>query len=111
LQGIFTEYKESLNVEPETAYTRTYPTQNARTITVFVKNTGGNTIRVHLQNSPDGTEFVDDPQILELAPGETGTLVPYLFSKFIRAVIEATEESSAFIWFQIQQFCYASWPA
>jgi hypothetical protein len=58
IQADFSEHKENLRSGPKKNYTQTVLTQDARTITVFVKNTGRRVIHAYLQNSPDGENFV-----------------------------------------------------
>lgn len=81
-----------------------YLTRDARNITVFVKNTGNNPIKVCLQNSPNGYDFIEDPQLLMLEPNQLGYLTPYIFSKYTRVAVKSECPSSAFIWFQIQNY-------
>ncbi len=72
-----------------------------RVLTVFVCNTGNAPIQFHIQNTPDGCHFVNDPQVLSLTPGETGTLTPYLFSKGLR-IVGIGGPSTAQVWVQMQ---------
>lgn len=92
------------------SFTRTFSTQEAREITLFVKNVGGGPITAHMQNSPNGVDFVDDPQQLALAAGETGYLVPYIFSKYMRVAASGTAAGYARVWFQMQNNRYYQHP-
>ena len=82
-------------------YSNNYPTKDARTITVFIKNTGESPITATLQNSPNGSDFTQDVQQLNLDPDQ-------IFSKYIRVVIHGNQSGTACIWFQLQN--YASEP-
>lgn len=75
---------------------------NAHTITVFVKNIGDSAIKAHLQNSPNGVDFINDKQLLELKPGEMGYLVPYIFSKYLRLAVVGRKCGRAKVWAQMQ---------
>jgi hypothetical protein len=79
--------------------------QNAHTVTVFVKNIGDAPIKAYLQNSPNGADFVNDKQILELEAGDIGFLIPYAFSKYIRLAVTGRRCGRAQVWVQMQQNC------
>lgn len=100
----FSETAETLEILPEVSFSRTIWVQNVRTLTVFVKNTGASAIKAYLQNSPNGSDFVDDKQLLELGEGELGYLVPYIFSKYIRLAVIGCGHGKARVWFQMQLF-------
>ena len=106
INGCFCEYVALLQTAAEKNYSASFPTQNARTITIFVKNTGASPATFFLQNSPNGLDFIGDPQLLELEPNETGYLVPYIFSKYTRIVGQGAEPSTAYIWVQMQNHSY-----
>ena len=110
LCSVFRERTWVIQVCEEFSYTNTITTASARTISVFIKNTGPLPILANIQNSPDGCTFVDDPQILNLGAGETGVLVPYHFSKRMRIAIQSEiGQSEAKIWFQMQEYNYQSY--
>ena len=100
--GNFFEYKTLLPVHAGENSTVSFPTANARIITVFAKNIGMQPLTVSLQNSPDAINFTDDPQQLQLTAGQTGHLVPYIFSKYTRVKANSDQPGSVFIWFQMQ---------
>lgn len=105
----FREYVEILDTGPEFAYTQAVLTQRAQVITVFVKNIGGGTVSMFLQNSPNGTDFVNDQQILTLEGGNMGYLVPYIFSKYTRLAATGSCDGKVQVWTQMQmqmlRFC------
>lgn len=82
--------------------TDSYFIGNAGLVTAFIKNTGPCRLTLLLQNSPNAHEFIDDPQRLELDPGQTGYLVPYIFSKYIRVSAAAEGPGSLCLWLQTQ---------
>ena len=100
----FNEYVSIMQFGIGANYSNNYPTKEARTITVFIKNTGEYPIVAFLQNSPNGLDFTQDPQILQLQADETGHLVPYIFSKYTRVMIHSDQPGTACIWFQLQNF-------
>jgi len=110
IEGDFYESTVLLQVPSGESFTDVFPTHNARAVTMFAKNTGENPVTIFLQNSPNGLDFVDDPQRLELAAGKTGYLVPYIFSKYTRAVAQSTQEASVRLWTQIQNHSYLQHP-
>lgn len=107
INGSFCEYTALLQIVAGESYTDNFLTHNARAITVFVKNIGENPITVSLQNSPNGLDFTDDPQQLELSVNKTGYLVPYIFSKYTRVVAKSAQTGAAHIWFQMQNHRYS----
>lgn len=87
-------------------YSSNFPTRDARTVTVFVKNTGEAPVVVSLQNSPNGLDFTQDAQQLHLEPDQIGYLVPYIFSKYTRVAIHSDRAGTACLWFQLQKYVY-----
>ena len=76
--------------------------QDARTITVFVQNTGQNPLTAYLEVGPDGSAFMEDPQRLEVQPGEMGAVTPFLFSRYFRVAAWSASRGSANIFVQMQ---------
>lgn len=110
LEGDFQEQVQTLRIQSGAGYSSVFPTWNARTVTVFVKNTGSGPVTAFLQNSPDGLDFVNDPRQIVLAAGEMGYLTPYIFSKHMRIVVTGAEADSARIWLQMQNNGYFQHP-
>ncbi|MEM5769319.1 MAG: DUF6385 domain-containing protein [Bacillota bacterium] len=107
IKGCFCEYVASLQTGAETRYSIAYPTEDARTITAFVKNTGGVPVTLFLQNSPNGLDFTDDPRELTLNAGEIGYLIPYIFSKYTRVAVKSAQPGAVYLWLQMQRHVYA----
>ncbi len=110
IKGDFYESTIYLQMLKGESFTDVFPTHNARAVTVFAKNTGENSASIFLQNSPNGLDFVEDPQSLELEAGKMGYLVPYIFSKYTRAVARSTQTASVCLWVQIQNHSYCQHP-
>ena len=100
----FNEYASLMQVDIGVNYSNNYPTKEARTITVFIKNTGEAPIVASLQNSPNGFDFTQDAQQLELQADQIGYLVPYIFSKYTRVAINGNQPGTALLWFQFQNY-------
>ncbi len=100
---VFFERELLLNRYARFAESPWFYTGLSKTITFFAQNLGKSGVTVHLQNSPNARVALDDPQELEVLPGQTVDLVPYKFSKFTRMVAEADKRHIALkIWFQTQ---------
>ncbi len=80
----FCEYAAELRLSQAARYTGPFCTKDAKTITVFIMNTGLSPVTAYLEISPNGVNFMEDPQRLELPCGALGALTPYLFSKYLR---------------------------
>lgn len=75
----------------------------SKTITFFVENIGCSEFTIHLENSPNAIQHVDDAQRITVHPGETVDIVPYKFSKFIRLIAHSDNRNVALrLWFQTQ---------
>ena len=104
-QNIFKERIFHIDDEKAVVYTPTLCTSSAEQITFFVKNTGTHAFSFHIQISPDGLDYIDDPQVFAVEPGDMKAAVPYLFGKFMRACMASNTNAcfvAARIWFQAQ---------
>jgi|GEM_PF-3292718 len=110
IAGSFCEYTATLRIRAGENFTDVFPAGDARVVTVFIKNTGEHPLAVSLQNSPNGQDFIDDPQRLELEAGKTGCLTPYIFSKYIRVAAQSGKTGAAVIWVQMQNHTYFQYP-
>ena len=78
---------------------------SAELVSLFIKNEGTSTFEINLQMSPDGIEYVNDPQTLTAAPGELVFITPQYFAKFIRVHIRnivPTGNITAKLWWHLQ---------
>ena len=106
--NIFYEKVFDIN-EVGIAFTDMVNLKDAKTVTFFVKNLGNSTLNINLQYSPNGIDFINDPQNLTLNPLEFKAVTPYLFSKFIRMQLTTKDESPilANVHCQIQTYNYS----
>lgn len=96
LSGEGTVFSENINLS------------RANTVTFFIKNLGDVPFLANLQYSHDEADFIDDPQVLTVAPLETKMVTPYMFSKFIRVKLSSPNAFiNAKIICQIQTYNYA----
>lgn len=102
----FIEKVEEFNTGELFRFSTLRNTSLQSTVIFLVKNLGINTIIVHLQVSPDGIDFIDEPFTVLIGMNEIKYLVPSIFSKFTRVVVKnvnANEISRVKIWYQAQE--------
>ncbi len=105
MENVFRERVFELRGNESALYTPSLCTAGFRTVTFFARNEGEQPLDFRLQISPDGSDYLDDPQEFRLLPGEMKAAAPYLFGKFMRACLNATqcgEEIAARVWSQAQ---------
>ncbi|WP_227020255.1 DUF6385 domain-containing protein [Sinanaerobacter chloroacetimidivorans] len=103
MRNPFKEYIFKYIIDDNVSYSHTICTASATMVTVFLKIYGEGSLEASIQNSPDGINFINDIQNLKLEDDEMGTLVPYLYSKYMRIAMKCTKPSTKVkIWFQIQ---------
>lgn len=90
----FTEYSLDVSATNSYQYSSSIETIQQSTVTFFIKNTGSNNAKVKLQISPKENEvdygYTDDSvTILNVAPGKIVTLVPMIFSRYIRVAYQS----------------------
>lgn len=98
----FCEYTAELRLAQTVRYAGPFCVKDARTITVFIMNTGPGPVTAYLEISPNGVNFMEDPQRLELPPGAMGALTPYLFSKYLRVAATGALQGRIAVNIQIQ---------
>ena len=82
-------------------------TGRSDTVTFFVHNKSGDSIVIHLENSPDSVRIVKDAQKIHVQPEETVDIVPYKFSKYTRITASSEKpEIDCDIWFNTQLRCH-----
>jgi len=81
---------------------------DAQRVTVFAKNTGAGDLVFSLEISPDGEDFLGDPQSVSIASGQIAPLTPYLFARYLRAraANPAGASVDAAVTFQVQARAY-----
>jgi hypothetical protein len=101
----FTEKVEEFNTDDLFRFSTLINTSLKTTVIFLVKNLGINTITAHLQISPDGINFIDEPFIASIEMNEIKYLVPSIFSKFTRIAVKnvnANKSSRVKVWYQAQ---------
>lgn len=74
-------------------------------LTYFVNNTGTNPALVQLQISPGDDIWLNDGDAITVQPGETKTLVPYVYSQYTRLSYKNVNPGSPTtltVWFEAQ---------
>ena len=98
----FCEYTAELRLAQVARYAGPFCVKDARTITVFITNTGTVPVTAYLEISPDGAGYLEDPQRLVLQAGALGALTPYLFSKYLRVAAVGASQGSILVNIQMQ---------
>ncbi|MCR1934715.1 DUF6385 domain-containing protein [Clostridium tepidum] len=85
----FSEYSLDVSAIDEYQYSPPFETIEQSTVTFFVKNAGENSAKVKLQISPKKNEsdygYTDDSVAVKtIEPGKIITLVPMIFSRYVR---------------------------
>lgn len=102
----FIEKFEEFNTKDIYSYSKLRNTSLTKTVTYFVENLGIDKIKAHLQVSPDGVTFINEPAQIFLDMNEMKFLVPCIFSKFTRVAVKninCTETSKVKIWYLAQE--------
>ena len=106
VSNIFSERRYSFSPSFQLVrYSPVYDASSSATLTFFVKNTGDHPFAFNIQISPDGEQFMDDLQAYTVNPGELMASSPYLFGRFMRVKIVASQPdvpTAADIWIQAQ---------
>lgn len=102
----FTEKVERFDTDDLFGYSTLRNTSLKSTVIFLVENLGTNIITAHLQVSPDGINFIDEPFKVLIEMNEIKYLVPCIFSKFTRVAVKninSVETSTVKIWYQAQK--------
>jgi hypothetical protein len=107
ITGLFRQHTFHLEGEGQ-AHSPQVAMDDAERITVFAKNTGVQDLTFDLQISPDGEDFLDDPQSVSVASGKTMSLTPYFFARYLRARVTSPGgfPVDATLTFQVQTRTY-----
>jgi len=101
----FTDKVEEFNTDDKFSFSALRNTSLKNTVVFLVKNIGNNTLTAHLQVSPDGINFIDEPFTALIGMNEIKYLIPCMFSKFTRVAVKdinSIETSCVRIWYQAQ---------
>ncbi len=105
VQNVFKERIFHVKGDRQDLHTPIMTTAGVETITFFVKNTGTHPLEFHLQISPDGMNYLDDPQIFDVEPCGMKAAAPCLFGKFMRVSVRPLLTGTviaACVWCQAQ---------
>lgn len=98
----FVATEESVNAGSIELYSSSRDVSELTIYSCAIKNRGSTPAFIHLEISPDGTNWVHDSKNLELVPGQLEVLVPQLFLRYIRVSYRALNLTPLTIWFQAQ---------
>ncbi|EPY6471154.1 DUF6385 domain-containing protein [Clostridium sporogenes] len=103
----FSEYSLDVTALSNYQYTPPFETIQQSLVTFFVKNTGSNNAKVKLQISPKENEvdygYTDDSVVtVDVGPGEIVTLVPMIFSRYVRIAYKSASGTDLEIIAQMQ---------
>lgn len=102
----FTERIEALDTYSLYRYSIARNTSLTKTVIFFIENQGDNKTICHLQVSPDGVTYINEPAEISLEKSEMKFLVPCIFGKFTRVAarnINSSETSRVKIWYLSQE--------
>lgn len=101
----FTDQTETLESHHCYTYSELFNTSLATTDIFFVQNLGKHKVTAHLQVSPDGINFLDEPAEISLSSMEINFLVPCIFAKYTRVAVKTcnNKKSMVKIWYQSQE--------
>ncbi len=72
-------------------------------VTYCIHNLGNNEVTLHIQNSPDTKECINDKQSIILLPNSSGTIIPMIYTKYTRILITSAQPNILVkVWFQTQ---------
>lgn len=103
----FSEYSLNVTAISSYQYTPPFETIEQSLVTFFVKNAGLNNAKVKLQISPKENEvdygYTDDSFVtVDVEPGEIVTLVPMIFSRYVRIAYKSDSGTNLEIIAQMQ---------
>jgi hypothetical protein len=98
-----------MHVKDSCVFTPNIEIAKSRTVSFFVKNLGPTSIEVVLQISPDGINFIDNPQMVTLPAQEITALTPYMFARYIKIGVKNNDPCTCTdvkVWYQAQMLNY-----
>lgn len=102
----FIERIEEFDTYSSYRYSIARNTSLTKTVIFFVENQGDSKTICHLQVSPDGVNYINEPAEISLEKNEIKFLVPCIFGKFTRVAardIHDSEKSRIKIWYLSQE--------
>jgi len=105
-QTQFVDKNEEFDTNDSYSFSKIRNTSITKTVMFFVKNIEIYEIRAHVQVSPDGINFIDEPTEILVGFNEIKFIVPCIFAKFTRVAVKNTcceQRSRVKIWYQAQE--------
>lgn len=102
----FIEKSEELDTNDLYSFSKIRNTSLTKTVIFFIENIDIHEITAHLQVSPDGTSFINEPFIISVGMNKIKFIVPCIFAKFTRVAVKnsyCNETSRVRIWYQAQE--------
>lgn len=98
----FVATEESVTAGSTELYTSSKDVSELTIYSFAIRNRGSTPVLIHIEISPDGTNWVPDSMNLELVPGQLEVIAPQLFLRYIRVSYRASKATPLTIWFQAQ---------
>jgi len=105
-QTDFIDKSEEFDTSDSYSFSKIRNTSITKTVMFFVKNIEKYEIRAHIQVSPDGINFIDEPTQILVGLNEIKFIVPCIFAKFTRVAVKnirCGKRSRVKIWYQAQE--------
>ncbi|MGV8980204.1 DUF6385 domain-containing protein [Clostridium sp.] len=102
----FIDISEEFDTNDLYSFSELINTSLTKTVMYFVKNIDIYEITAHLQVSPNGIDFINEPTVITLDSNILKFIVPCIFSKFTRVAVKniySGETSRVKIWYQAQE--------
>ncbi|MCJ7689736.1 MAG: DUF6385 domain-containing protein [Clostridiaceae bacterium] len=102
----FIDKSEEFDTNDSYSFSKLMNTSLTKTVMFFVKNIGVKEIEAHIQVTPDGINFINEPMEILIVMNEIKFIVPCIFAKFTRVAVKNIyygETSRVKIWYQAQE--------
>lgn len=102
----FIDKSEEFDTNDLYSFSELINTSLTTTVMFFIKNVAIYEIIAHLQVSPDGINFINEPMQISVGMNEIKFIVPCIFAKFTRVAVKnvtSGETSRVKIWYQAQE--------
>ena len=102
----FIDKTEELDTNDSYCFSEIRNTSLLNTVIFFVENLEMHEITAHLQVSPDGVNFINEPTKISVEKNKIKFIVPCIFAKFTRVAVKnicCNETSRVKIWYQAQE--------
>lgn len=102
----FIEKIEELYTNDLYSFSKIRNTSLTKTVIFFVRNLEIHEITAHLQVSPDGVNFINEPMNISVGMNKIKFIVPCIFAQFTRVAVRniyCGETSKVKVWYQAQE--------